>query len=124
MTEKHDHWHDNGWHTRVWVENPEIVMAYEVREVCGGADKPLFRRKGSKVNDNDFTDVVEEAHVHIRGNVKWDGCSHNSFPLDIDSAGYLHSCGREHLTALGAVFGYLYDEAIRLLGEQWREYLL
>ena len=118
-----DRWHEGDWHTRVWVESP-IALAYEVREVCGAdGEKPLFRRKGSV--GKDYTAIVEEGHIHIHGTIKWDGCSHSYFPLDPDivEPGYLHSCGRGHLVALGAVFGHLYDEAIRLLGEGYREYL-
>lgn len=70
---------------------------------------------------NEPTSNIEEAEPFLKGSIKWDGCSHNTFAPG-DNSGYIHGCGREDMIRLGKLFDVLFDIAIELMPDH-KEYL-
>jgi hypothetical protein len=66
------------------------AMGYEVYEL--GADKP---------------DLL------VRGQIKWDGCSHNYF----GSEGYIHGCSVHDMVRVGKIFERLWERAHQVMGD-------
>jgi len=88
------------------------VVVYEVvgRSVPDGA--LLFLQKGW-TSSMDHVTSMADAEVWLRGDIKWDGCSHWSF----DNGGVmLHFCDPEDAAFVGEVWRRVYDAAREMLG--------
>jgi hypothetical protein len=104
-------WEDIELHARMRLENT-CVATYEVRRLTlhdDGNGQPLKFFQNDYENGWDVTLDPEAAEVLLRGEIKWDGCSHNYF---ID---YIHACDRQELTRLGVMFDRLFEWALEMM---------
>ena len=85
--------------------------AYKVtgREPRG---KAWFARDNERGAD-DPTDKLEDADRYLRGEIKWDGCSHWYF--DEQDRVMLHLCGRDAALDIGRLFEAMFDIARELM---------
>jgi hypothetical protein len=99
-------------HVRVGLVN-SVVMDYEVRDmaVVGAVHGPSIKFRTA---DGDLTADPDQAEVLVKGTIKWDGCSHNTFG---EGNGYLHACSRAEMVRFGELFNKLFDMAQELMSD-------
>jgi hypothetical protein len=66
--------------------------------------------------DYELTEDPSRAATVVSGDVKWDGCS-NTEQMSGQNT-YLHTCSREGLANLGALYLRVFDEAHHIMGEK------
>lgn len=97
------------------------AIEYEAREIVfctkDGGEEGFAFANATPAEAAPGTADIDNAVVFVRGEIKFDGCSHNWFG-DPERKGYYHGCQREHLTRLGPLFDRLYDWAIELIGHE------
>ena len=107
---------DIEFHVRVRLLS-EYVMGYEVRPLImiDDGDGPPYKfqaREKDGVPEN-YSKNLEEGDVYVRGEIKWDGCSHNYFQVSDEHAGYIHACSRKEMVRFGELFNRLFDLAMK-----------
>lgn len=81
------------------------IIEYGHNAATGAFGTPGYWRNGA-TSSMDSTDDLKNAARYFAGSVKWDGCSHIYFG---DKNAYLHLCGVEHITKLGAILSAVYE---------------
>jgi len=97
-------------HIRAGLVN-SAVIDYEVRGLFlhdDGNGAPLKFR----TEDGDMTIDLDRAEILVKGSIKWDGCSHNTFG---DRNGYIHACSRSEMVRFGELFNKLFEIAQELM---------
>jgi len=91
-------------------------VVYEV--VAWNMDETVryYERKGAKDSSDHVTDT-NEAAMHLKGTIKWDGCSDITFFPDDD--GDYHACGRRNATNIGTLIDQLYGMAKDMMGPEF-----
>ena len=87
------------------------VIEYEVRDMA------VYQKGGKTItqfvkDDGEMTDDLNQAEMLVKGSIKWDGCSHNTFG---EEDGYLHACSRQEMVRFGKLFDVLFDIAQELM---------
>jgi hypothetical protein len=109
----------SGFVVRYDVDDDGYFVNFEVFSVVTtfkGARE--FHRRGA-IRGDDTTPVLDDADVDMHGVIKWDGCSHVSYPATFD--GMQHLCGHASWEEWGRLFAALYAALTALLPKYDRE---
>ncbi len=99
-----------GGYTVVGKVLNEAVMTFDVYEVAGEIDRPLYLTK-----DRDFTADLSKASRFLTGDVKWDGCSNWTWDPDEQNV-MTHFC-ENPADGLKDLFDTIYAMAFKELAD-------